>query len=43
MLIDGFRAHVGNQFKPSQERVTDLESVLIVNDALSVTLEGATA
>lgn len=30
----------GNRFKPSQERVTDLESALIVNDALSATLEG---
>lgn len=34
VLIDGFRAHVGNQFKPSQERVADLESVFIVDDAL---------
>lgn len=38
--IDGFWANFENQFKPSQERVTDLES-LIFKDAHSVTFNGA--
>lgn len=33
VLIDGFWAHFGNYLKPSEDRVTDLESSLTFTDA----------